>query len=60
MAKVIAGETVTFTIDNKTVTAKVEDASKSEYILAKVQTSTSSAHKVGNVYEFERSQLTDS
>mgnify|MGYP003575121772 CR=1 FL=1 len=59
MSKITAGETVTFTINSQTLTVKVEDASKSEYILAKVEHSSSPDYKVGNVYEFDRNILTE-
>ena len=57
MAKIIAGETLTFKIDGQTITAKVEDGSKSEYILAKVESSSSPDYIKGQVYEFDRNAL---
>jgi hypothetical protein len=57
MAQVTAGEVVTFRIGNYMVQAKVEDASKSDFILAKVEKSTSPDHKEEQVYEFDRSLL---
>jgi hypothetical protein len=59
MAKVSAGETVTLKIDGQTVTVKVEDASKSEHILAKVQRSSLPNYQQGQVYKFDRSLLDD-
>ncbi len=57
MAQVTAGEVVTFQIGDFIVQAKVEDASKSNLILAKVETSSSPDHKEGQVYEFDRNSL---
>lgn len=57
MSKAIASEIVTFTIDGNNVTAKVEDASKSESILAKVESSQSPRHITEQVNEFDRSLL---
>lgn len=57
MAQVTAGEIVTFNIGEHTITAKVEDASKSESILAKVESSSSPDHKVDQVYTFDRNNL---
>lgn len=57
MAQVTAGDIVNFQIGDYTVRAKVEDASKSDVILAKVQSSSSPDHKEGQVYEFERNHL---
>ncbi|MFN0256801.1 hypothetical protein [Pedobacter ureilyticus] len=60
MAKVIAGEVVSFRIGDFTIQAKVEDASKSDFILAKVEKSSSPDYKDGQVYEFDRNDLKDS
>jgi hypothetical protein len=57
MAQVTAGEVVTFQIGDYIVKAKVEDASKSDFILAKVESSSSPDHKEEQVYEFDRSLL---
>ena len=57
MAQVNAGDVITIQIDGLPVTAKIEDASKSESIMAKIETSQSPIHHVGQVYEFERSLL---
>jgi hypothetical protein len=57
MAQVTAGDIVNFQIGDYTVEAKVEDASKSDFILAKVQSSSSPDHKEGQVYEFKRESL---
>lgn len=59
MAQVTAGDIVNFQIGDFTIQAKVEDASKSDFILAKVQSSSSPDHEEGVVYEFERSSLRD-
>lgn len=57
MSQVTAGETITLTIDDRAVTIKIEDASKSESILAKVENSDHDRYSVGNVYEFNRNLL---
>ena len=57
MSQATAGEMVDFMIENFLVTAKVEDASKSESILAKVVFSQSPNYKVDQVYAFDRSLL---
>ena len=54
MAHVVAGEIVDFVVNGKVVQAKVEDASKSESILAKVVSSQSDNHAIGQVCEFDR------
>jgi hypothetical protein len=59
MAKVTAGELITLNIENQEVTIKVEDASKSDFISGKVESSSSENYKEGNVYEFDRSLLTE-
>jgi catalase (peroxidase I) len=58
MAQVTAGETVTLTIGGHTVTAKIEDASKSESVSVKIESSQSEAYEPGRVYEFERGKIT--
>lgn len=57
MAQATAGDIVTFVIGEHSITAKVEDASKSECISAKVETSQSADYSVGQVYEFDRKFL---
>lgn len=57
MAQVTAGDIISFQIGDFTVQAKVEDASKSDCILAKVERSSSPNHKAGQVYEFDRNSL---
>ncbi len=59
MAQVTAGELITLNIDNQKVTIKVEDASKSDFISGKVESSSSKGYKEGNVYEFNRDLLND-
>lgn len=57
MAKIIAGETLTLKIDGYDLSIKIEDASKSDHILAKVQKSSSPNYKEDQVYQFDRSLL---
>lgn len=57
MPKVTAGETLTLKIDGYHLTIKIEDASKSDHILAKVQESASPNYKEGQVCKFNRSLL---
>lgn len=57
MAQVTAGEIIKLEIDNVIVMVKVEDASKSDTILAKVKSSSMPDYKPGQVYEFDRSLL---
>lgn len=57
MAQAIAGEIITLTIDSKRVRAKVEDASKSDTILAKVEESESADYTPGQVCEFSRALI---
>jgi dihydroxyacid dehydratase/phosphogluconate dehydratase len=57
MAKVHAGDIITIEIEGQLLTAKVEDASKSETIMAKVESSQASRFTVGTVYEFARNCL---
>ena len=57
MAQVTAGETITLTVDEKTFVAKVEDASKSESISVKIESSQSSNYEVGRIYELDRSKI---
>lgn len=57
MAQVTAGETLTLTLDTGRVTIKVEDASKSDSILAKIVQSDSEPHRVGEVMDFDRELL---
>ncbi|WP_113635637.1 hypothetical protein [Nubsella zeaxanthinifaciens] len=59
MAKVTAGELITLNIGNQKITIKVEDASKSDFISGKVESSSSESYKEGNVYEFNRDLLND-
>lgn len=60
MAQVTAGEIIKLYIDEAVVTAKVEDASKSNSILAKVETSTIPKYRPEQVYEFDRNLLKQS
>lgn len=57
MAQAIAGETITLTIDGAAILVKVEDASKSEAISARVEASDSQDYHVGQIYEFSRDLL---
>ncbi len=57
MSQATAGETITIHVDGAQLSIKIEDASKSEAVLAKVQASESDAYKVGQVYEFDRALL---
>lgn len=57
MAQVIAGETLTLTLNGGVVEVKIEDASKSEAVLAKVMRSEVAGYVPGQVCTFERSQL---
>ena len=57
MSRIIAGQLLTITIDDHTVQVKVEDASKSEAISAKVESSDSEQYRIGLVYDFDRSLL---
>lgn len=57
MSRIIAGQQLTLTIDTHTVQVKVEDASKSDAISAKVESSDSETYRIGNVYDFDRSLL---
>jgi hypothetical protein len=57
MSQVTAGSVITLNIDGKSLTVKIEDASKSESILAKVECSSSDDYREGQVYEFKRSLL---
>jgi len=57
MAQVTAGEIVSLYIDDAIVKAKVEDASKSDTILAKVESSAIPKYQPGQVYEFDRALL---
>lgn len=57
MSQATAGETITIHVEGAQLTIKIEDASKSEAVLAKVVASESDAHKVGQVYEFNRALL---
>lgn len=60
MSQFIPGQTVTVSIDNEMIKLKIEDASKSDTISAKVEDSRSSKYKVGQVYEFDRELFTKS
>jgi hypothetical protein len=57
MAQVTAGETITLTIEGKSVSVKIEDASKSDTILGKVESSGAERYRPGQVYEFDRALL---
>lgn len=57
MAQAIAGETITLTINGTAISVKVEDASKSEAISARVEDSNSPDYHVGQIYEFSRDLL---
>ncbi len=59
MAKLNAGETVSLEIDNFQLKVKIEDASKSEYISAKVEDSTSPNYPIGSIHEFDRKLFAD-
>lgn len=60
MSQFIAGQTVTLSIDNEMIKLKIEDASKSDTISAKVEDSRSPNYKAGQVYEFDRELFTKS
>ena len=57
MSQVTAGETITITLETGSVRAKVEDASKSDTIMAKVVSSDSADYVQDNIYEFDRGML---
>jgi hypothetical protein len=57
MAKLTAGTIIRFTLNGQLITARIEDGSKSDIFLAKVETSESPDHKPGQVYEFTRDVL---
>ena len=57
MSQATAGETITLTIDGQPIIVKVEDASKSESIQAKVVASESEQYVVDHIYEFNRTLL---
>ena len=57
MAQVNAGDVIEIIFEGHPITIKIEDASKSEMILAKIEASQSPNHNVGQVYEFDRSVL---
>lgn len=58
MSQAIAGETITIrTEDGAVVEAKIEDASKSDAIQAKVLKSDSETYRVDGIYSFDRALL---
>ena len=57
MSQVTAGETITITLETGSVRAKVEDASKSDTIMAKIVSSDSADYVQDNIYEFDRGML---
>lgn len=57
MSQVNAGETITITLESGSVRAKVEDASKSDTIMAKIVSSDSADYVQDNIYEFDRGML---
>jgi len=57
MAQVNAGDIITIKVENSTISVKIEDASKSDIILAKVKESALSNFKVDQVYEFDRNSI---
>ncbi len=54
MAQLIAGETVTLTFDGHSVTLKIEDASKSEAVQAKILSSAHPDYREESLHEFKR------
>lgn len=57
MSQVTAGDVITLTIDGHTLEAKVEDASKSEAISVKIESSNSPDYRAGQIVDFNRDVL---
>ncbi len=58
MAQLTAGETLTLTLDGKSIEVKIEDASKSDTFEAKILSSAHPSYNKDQICTFERSLLT--